>query len=76
MWLRNIFLGLALDKLEQNEQSEKVYITASGIKTNDALVWQGLIALYEKQAGKKIDEYHKAAVSLADLYMDVYVNHN
>ena len=69
-----MFLGLALDKLEQNEQSERIYIAASEIKTNDALAWQGLIALYEKQSSKKIDEYRKAAVRLAEIYMDVYVN--
>ena len=69
----NVFLGRALEKLDQNENSEDAYNTAIGIKDKDALAWQGLVGLYEKQAGKKLDIYHDAAVRLAEIHMDEYV---
>lgn len=70
---RHVFLGLALDKQDRIDESEKVYVRAADIKSKDALAWQGLIALYEKQAGKKLDEYRKAAIQLAEIFMAVYV---
>ena len=69
----NVFLGLALEKQDKNEDSEKAYKTAVEIKGKDALAWQGLITLYEKQAGKKIDDYHDAAFRVAEFFMEVYV---
>ena len=69
----NVFLGRALEKLDQNEESEKAYKIAIGIKDKGALAWQGLVGLYEKQAGKKLDDYHDAAIRLADIHMDEYV---
>jgi len=63
-------LGLAYDKQNYNDKSETAYNTAAQSKRNDALVWQGLITLYEKQACKKLGEYHDAALCLAQLYMD------
>ena len=71
----NVFLGRALEKLDQNEGSEEAYNTAIGIKDKDALAWQGLVGLYEKQAGKKLDNYHNAAVRLAEIHMHEYVGH-
>ncbi|KAI4206893.1 MAG: hypothetical protein LQ346_000835 [Caloplaca aetnensis] len=69
----NVFLGLALEKQSQNEESEKAYTAATAIKANDPLAWQGLISLYEQQGGRKLDEYHDAAIHLARLFMAVYV---
>jgi superkiller protein 3 len=46
-----VFLGLALDKQDKNDEAEKAYNVAATIKANDPLAWQGLITLYEKQAG-------------------------
>lgn len=66
----NVFLGRALEKLDQNEDSEKAYKSAIGIKEKDALAWQGLVGLYEKQAGKKLDNYHDAAIQLAEIHMN------
>ena len=68
-----MFLGLACDKQDQNDEAERVYNTAAKIKPNDSLVWQGLITLYEKQAGKKIDHYGNAALHLAQYLMAMYV---
>lgn len=64
-----MFLGLALEKQNLNDESERAYRTATKSKPNEALAWQGLITLYEKQMGTKVDEYHEAAVNLAEIYM-------
>ena len=68
-----MFLGLACDKQDKNDEAERVYNVAAAIKPNDPLVWQGLITLYEKQAGKKIDQYGSAALRLAECMMAMYV---
>jgi superkiller protein 3 len=64
-------LGLALEKQGKNEESEEAYMEAAKSKAADALVWQGLIALYEKQNGNKVDEYGQSALHLAEHYMRV-----
>ena len=69
----NVFLGLALDKQEKNDESERAYFVAAESKPRDVLVWQGLINLYEKQAGKKLDGYQNAALQLAEIFMEAYV---
>ena len=66
----NVFLGLALDKLNRNDDAERAYQVASKSRVDDALVWQGLINLYEKQANKKIDEYGVAAQRLAHYFAE------
>ena len=66
----NVFLGLAYDKQGQNDASEVAYRTAIQAKERDSLAWQGLVTLYEKQASEKLDLYHDAAVTLAEIYMD------
>lgn len=70
----HVFKGLALDKKNQYEDSEKAYNAAAKIRGKDPLAWQGLITLYEKQAGEKLNEYHNAAVNLAELFMEEYVD--
>ena len=65
-----VFLGLALEKQDENEEAEKSYYEATGIKDGDSLAWQGLITLYEKQPGRKLDQLHDAALRLAQIYMD------
>ena len=69
----NVFLGRALEKLDQDEESEKAYEAAIAIKNQDSLAWQGLVGLYEKQKGKKLDIYHDAAIRLAEIHMNEYV---
>ncbi|KAL8797526.1 MAG: hypothetical protein Q9195_000342 [Heterodermia aff. obscurata] len=66
----NVFLGLALDKEDENDESEKAYNVAARAKASDPLVWQGLITLYEKQASRKLGEYHGSALHLAGIYME------
>ena len=66
----NVFLGRALEKLGQDKDSEEAYKIAIGIRDGDALAWQGLVGLYERQAGKKLDEYHDAAIRLAEIHMN------
>lgn len=68
-----MFLGRALEKLDQHEESEEAYKTAIEIKDKDALAWQGLVGLYEKQADRKLDNYHDAAIRLAEIHMNEYV---
>ena len=71
--ISNVFLGLALDKENEDEESEKAYNVAVRAKPSDPLVWQGLISLYEKQAYRKLGEYHDSALHLAGIYMEAYV---
>lgn len=66
----NVFLGLAYEKQGQNETSEAAYRVAIDSKGNDPLAWQGLVTLYEKQAGDKLDVYHDTVVRLAEIYME------
>lgn len=66
----NVFLGLALDKQNSNDDSEKAYQSATKSKPTEPLAWQGLITLYEKQMQMKLDEYHQAAIHLAEIYME------
>ena len=66
----NVFLGLAHDKQGQNETSEESYRAATKCKNKDPLAWQGLVTLYEKHASNKLDAYHDAAFTLAEIYME------
>ena len=66
----NVFLGLAYEKQDQYEASEKAYRAALKFKDKDPLAWQGLVTLYEKQAGTKLSEYHDAAIHLAEVFME------
>lgn len=70
---RNIFLGLANDKLNKAEEAEQAYLAATRIKENDKTAWQGLVALYEKQGNYKLDAWHEAALRLAQIFADAYV---
>lgn len=69
----NVFLGLSLDRQDENDASETAYKAAVNLKNRDVLAWQGLVSLYEKQAGKKLDDYHDAAIRLAEVHMNEYV---
>lgn len=71
---RNVFLGLALDNLNKNEESERAYRAATRAKSDDKTAWQGLINLYEKQGGFKLDAYHEAALRLGQIFAEVYVS--
>ncbi len=66
----NIFLGLAHDRQGQHEASEVAYKRAIKAKEEDPLAWQGLVSLFEKQKGEKLDAYHDAAFTLAGIYME------
>lgn len=68
----NVFLGLAYEKSGFHESSEQAYKLAIQSRPKEALAWQGLISLHEKQAGTKLDEYHQAAISLAEIYIQEY----
>ncbi|KAL8776330.1 MAG: hypothetical protein Q9213_008314 [Squamulea squamosa] len=67
----NVFLGLAFEKQHRNDDSERAYRAATVLKEGDPLAWQGLIALYEQQGARKLDEYHDAASHLASVFIAV-----
>ncbi|RHZ51919.1 SKI complex subunit tetratricopeptide repeat protein SKI3 [Aspergillus thermomutatus] len=71
----NVFLGLALDKLNKNEESERAYLAATRAKADDKTAWQGLINLYEKQGGFKLDAYHEAALRLGQIFAEADDKH-
>ncbi|KAJ6157771.1 hypothetical protein N7470_005363 [Penicillium chermesinum] len=64
----NVFLGLANDKLNKNDESEKAYLAATRIKPDDRTAWQGLISLYEKQQGQKLDAYREVVLKLGEIF--------
>lgn len=65
---RQIFLAFALDKKNQYDDAEKVYLRATELRPKDAQAWQGLIKLYEKQGAKKLGPYQHAVVNLAHIF--------
>lgn len=69
---RNVFLGLAQDKRNENAESEKAYLAATRIKESDRTAWQGLINLYQKQGSHKLDAYREAVLKLGKIYADAY----
>ncbi|KAE8350727.1 hypothetical protein BDV28DRAFT_150674 [Aspergillus coremiiformis] len=63
----NVFLGLALDKLDQTRDAENAYLAATRAKENDKIAWQGLISLYEKQGSNRLDSYREAVIKLCQI---------
>ena len=72
---RNVFLGLALDKLNINDAAELAYTTATKLKDNERTAWQGLINLYEKQGNKKLGSYGDVVAKLGQIFAVTYVCH-
>lgn len=70
---RNVFLGLANDKLNRNDDSEQAYLAATRIKDSDRTAWQGLISLYEKQGSAKLDAYRVVVLKLGQIFAVRYV---
>jgi superkiller protein 3 len=68
----HIFLGYANDKLNNTDESERAYINATRIKADDRTAWQGLISLYDKQGGNKLDAYHEAVIQLGKIFAAKY----
>jgi superkiller protein 3 len=65
-----LYQGFAYDHLDQVEQSEGAYNNANLLKPNDPQALKGLITLYEKHGGKKLDQYHDVTRALALLYAE------
>lgn len=68
-----MFLGLANENLNKNDESEKAYVAATRIKPTDRMAWQGLISLYEKQQGQKLDAYREVVLTLGQVFAEGYV---
>ncbi|KAJ5820130.1 antiviral protein (Ski3) [Penicillium riverlandense] len=66
----NVFLGLAYDKLNRNDDSERAYLTATRIKPGDRTAWQGLISLCEKQGSHKLDAYREVVLRLGQIFAE------
>jgi superkiller protein 3 len=54
--------------LNKLQEAERAYIAATNTKPGEPQAWQGLIKLYEKQSGDKLNEYQHAALRLAEIY--------
>ncbi|KAJ9658915.1 Superkiller protein 3 [Coniosporium apollinis] len=67
-YFANLFLGLAHHKKGQPSESAKAYEKAAKIRPNDTQAYQGLLALYEDQGSKNVDEYITTASRLASLF--------
>ncbi|KAF3891495.1 Translation repressor/antiviral protein Ski3 [Trichophyton interdigitale] len=66
----HIFLGLAREKLNEYDASEKAYESAIKIKDSDKTAWQGLVALYESQGRKRLEAYETAVERLCNIFAD------
>ncbi|KAK4242905.1 Superkiller protein 3 [Achaetomium macrosporum] len=66
----HIFLAFALDKKNDFDGAENKYLAATSLKPGDTQAWQGLIKLYQRQRGRKIQQYQHAALKLAEIYRD------
>jgi superkiller protein 3 len=62
-----LFLGFAFDKLDQFAEAENAYRKATSLKPGDPQALKGLITLYEKQGGEKLDEHHDVVHQLAEV---------
>jgi superkiller protein 3 len=67
-----VFLGLAYDKLNRNDDSEQAYLAATRVKDDDRTAWQGLIGLYDRQGGPKLGAYREAVLKLGQILADRY----
>ncbi|KAF2144377.1 uncharacterized protein K452DRAFT_266137 [Aplosporella prunicola CBS 121167] len=67
-YFAKLFTGLAHTKKGEPEDAAKAYEAATKIKPDDDQALLGLRSLYEEQGGKKIDEYTKVGVKLAEIY--------
>lgn len=63
-----LFLGFAREKLGDLDAAEKAICKAVTLKPEDVQAYKGLVTLYEKQGGAKLDQYHDAALKLGDIY--------
>ncbi|KAJ5115018.1 hypothetical protein NUU61_000777 [Penicillium alfredii] len=66
----HVFLGLANEKLNKNDDSERAYLAATRVKKSDRTAWQGLISLYEKQGSHKLEPYREAVLNLGQIFAD------
>ncbi|EAQ83280.1 hypothetical protein CHGG_09684 [Chaetomium globosum CBS 148.51] len=66
----HVFLAFALDKVNKLDEAETAYLAATRFKPNDPQAWQGLIKLYDRQRGKKLKQYQRAALKLAEIFRD------
>ena len=65
-----LFLGKAQEELGDLVAAEKALQSASRVKPDDAQALKGLLGLYERQSGGKLDEYHQTVLALATIYAD------
>jgi superkiller protein 3 len=72
---RNVFLGLAYDRLNNNAEAESAYSAATKINADDKTAWQGLVSLYEKEGGCEHDGYRQAVIALGNIFADGYALH-
>jgi superkiller protein 3 len=63
-----LFLGRALEKQGKLEDAEKSYVAAAKSKPEESQAWLGLCSVYGRQGGKRVDEYHSAAVKAAEIF--------
>ncbi|PLB52740.1 putative translation repressor/antiviral protein Ski3 [Aspergillus steynii IBT 23096] len=71
----NVFLGLALDRLNQTQDAEKAYLAATRVKEGEKTAWQGLISVYEKQGSLKLDSYREAVLNLGQIFAEADDKH-
>jgi tetratricopeptide (TPR) repeat protein len=74
-YFAKLFLGRANEGLSQFDDAAKAYNDATKLKPDDAQAWLGLRALYEKLGPAKVDENTEVGLKLAELYMNLYVEH-
>ncbi|KAL1875323.1 hypothetical protein VTK73DRAFT_10107 [Phialemonium thermophilum] len=66
----HLLLAFSLDKKNRLDEAESHYQVAGGLKPRDPQAWQGLVKLYQKTGSRKLREYQRAALKLAEIYRD------
>ena len=63
-----LFLGKAQEELGDLAAAEKALKSAEKVKPDDGQALKGLLGLFERQGGSKLEEYHETVLALATIY--------
>ncbi|KAK7529998.1 uncharacterized protein J3D65DRAFT_580047 [Phyllosticta citribraziliensis] len=67
-YFAKLMLGRAYEKKGDLDHAAKAYTDAATTKPGEDQAWLGLRSLYEAQGAKKLDEYGKVGLKLAEIY--------
>lgn len=74
-YFAQVFLGRAYEKQTKSDDAAKSYHSAAKLKPDESTAWLGLCSVYESQGSEKVDEYRKAAVKAAEVFLNADDKH-